>query len=209
MNMLNSPFPLSGGLLDDSEQRYLNDFLDGLITAPPVLAVAEPVKLEMAQTDLPTPITPTSEAPQPLVKKGPGRPKKRKRSESEDEKPKRDLLTEDEKRINHVVSEQRRRALIRDGFQALVSLTPALQTQPVNTGPGNTGGSHSKSTILFKAADYIKELQQQVDQLKSQLRMEKEKYKYPYQPSFVNVPPSFLAPDYYNVYSSENSPTAA
>ncbi|KAJ3315897.1 hypothetical protein HDV04_000104 [Boothiomyces sp. JEL0838] len=82
----------------------------------------------------------------------------------------RDLLTEDEKRVNHVVSEQRRRKLIREGFQVLVDLTPALSNSPpVSSGPGNTGGGHSKSTILFKAADYIRELKAQVESLTNQL----------------------------------------
>ncbi|KAJ3276721.1 hypothetical protein HDV01_002774 [Terramyces sp. JEL0728] len=82
----------------------------------------------------------------------------------------RDLLTEDEKRVNHVVSEQRRRKLIREGFQVLVDLTPSLSNSPpVSSGPGNTGGGHSKSTILFKAADYISELKAQVENLTSQL----------------------------------------
>ncbi|EGF80012.1 hypothetical protein BATDEDRAFT_89214 [Batrachochytrium dendrobatidis JAM81] len=89
---------------------------------------------------------------------------------------KRDLLTEDEKRFNHVVSEQKRRNLIRIGFQTLVDLTPFLaNTPPVSTGPGNTGGCHSKSAILFKSADYIRELKAQVDALKSELeRQSKE-----------------------------------
>jgi hypothetical protein len=196
LSSMNNPFPLSGSLLDDSEQQYLNDFLDGLITAPPTIPQPTP------------PISPSSETnkhPIEVDRKGPGRPKKRKKVEVEDDKqPKRELLTENEKRLNHVVSEQRRRALIKDGFTTLVELTPELQQSPVNTGPGNTGGSHSKSTILFKAADYIKELKQQIEGLQAQLRTEREKFKYP-QPSFVNVQPSFLAPAYYNVYSTESS----
>ncbi|KAI8901253.1 hypothetical protein BC833DRAFT_578549 [Globomyces pollinis-pini] len=85
--------------------------------------------------------------------------------------PRRDLLTESEKRVNHVVSEQRRRKLIREGFQVLVDLTPALSSVvPTSTGPGNTSGQHSKSTVLFKAADYIRELKQQVEFLTAQLQ---------------------------------------
>jgi hypothetical protein len=181
-------FPLQGSLLDDCEKQDLFSFLDNMVTDCPQLATE--------------PITPTSETQE--ERKGPGRPKKRKRQESEVEV-KRELLTEDEKRQNHVQSEQRRRKLIKEGFETLVQLTPALQHTPVNTGPGNTGGSHSKSTILDQAANYIRELQAQVESLKAQLRLEKEKFKYPYQPSFVNVQPSFLAPEYYQVYGTENS----
>ncbi|KAH6564574.1 hypothetical protein BASA62_007798 [Batrachochytrium salamandrivorans] len=83
---------------------------------------------------------------------------------------KRDLLTEDEKRFNHIVSEQKRRNFIRIGFQTLVDLTPFLaNTPPAPSGPGNTGGCHSKSAILFKSADYIRTLQTQVDALKAEV----------------------------------------
>ncbi|KAI8335122.1 hypothetical protein BC941DRAFT_431296 [Chlamydoabsidia padenii] len=54
-------------------------------------------------------------------------------------------LSKDEKRVNHIASEQKRRQNIRTGFQQLTDLIPTLKSMP-----------HSKSTILFKTADYIK-----------------------------------------------------
>ena len=83
---------------------------------------------------------------------------------------KKENLTEAEKRNNHVLSEQKRRNVIRDGFQRLVDLTPSLRdTVPNPSGPGNTGGNHSKSTILCNVANYIVELQAEVEALRNRL----------------------------------------
>lgn len=81
----------------------------------------------------------------------------------------KELLTEEQKKTNHVLSEQRRRALIKEGFELLEKLTPSLAGKPVSTGPGNTGGCHSKSAVLFAAAKYIEELQALVNDLESKL----------------------------------------
>ncbi|KAI8913027.1 hypothetical protein DFJ77DRAFT_466499 [Powellomyces hirtus] len=62
----------------------------------------------------------------------------------------RELLTEQEKRTNHIVSEQKRRTLIRSGFKALADLVP-----------GATGGNlgTSKSVILHNAVGFIRHLE--------------------------------------------------
>ncbi|TPX40293.1 hypothetical protein SeMB42_g04252 [Synchytrium endobioticum] len=62
----------------------------------------------------------------------------------------RDLLTEDEKRANHIASEQKRRDLLRNGFASLVDLVPGLK--------GGAGGS-SKSMILERTVDFIRALE--------------------------------------------------
>ncbi|KAI9791421.1 MAG: hypothetical protein M1816_003989 [Peltula sp. TS41687] len=73
-------------------------------------------------------------------------PSRRPRAASESQKPPvKESLTEEEKRFNHIVSEQRRRDLIKKGFEDLCSLVPDLH------GPGQ----HSKSTILNKSADWL------------------------------------------------------
>lgn len=59
----------------------------------------------------------------------------------------RDILTDDEKRVNHIASEQKRRNTIRLGFKDLTDIIPTLKN--IN---------NSKSTILFKAVEYIKHL---------------------------------------------------
>ncbi|KAF8929271.1 hypothetical protein EDD21DRAFT_341625 [Dissophora ornata] len=65
-------------------------------------------------------------------------------------KPYKELLTEEEKRANHIASEQKRRNTIRNGFKDMTDIIPDLKD--VNS---------SKSTILFKAVDFIKHLEKQ------------------------------------------------
>ncbi|KAI7869284.1 hypothetical protein BDF14DRAFT_343401 [Spinellus fusiger] len=86
-------------------------------------------------------------------------------------RPQKELLTEDEKRANHIASEQKRRSTIRSGFKDLTDLIPALKN--IN---------HSKSTVLFKAVDYIHSLEKKTKQLQDrmkglQLRAEMQGFK--------------------------------
>ncbi|KAG0035936.1 hypothetical protein BGZ82_004920 [Podila clonocystis] len=81
-------------------------------------------------------------------------------------KPYKELLTEEEKRANHIASEQKRRNTIRNGFKDMTDIIPDLKD--INS---------SKSTILFKAVDFIrylekrnKTLQEKADLLESRLQ---------------------------------------
>jgi hypothetical protein len=76
----------------------------------------------------------------------------------------REPLTEGEKKANHVFSEQRRRELIRKGFNLLCEINPGLSSLAM----GNSSQSslqYSKSAILEKSAEYIVQLQTQVQHL--------------------------------------------
>ncbi|KAE8551506.1 hypothetical protein EYB25_005396 [Talaromyces marneffei] len=75
----------------------------------------------------------------------------------------RENLTEEQKRTNHILSEQKRRNLIKQGFDELCALVPELR-----------GGGFSKSAMLIQAADYLEAvltgnnvLRQQLSQLKA------------------------------------------
>lgn len=75
----------------------------------------------------------------------------------------RENLTEEQKRTNHILSEQKRRNLIRQGFEDLCILVPGLR-----------GGGFSKSAMLTGAADWLEDLlrgneilQRQLHDLKS------------------------------------------
>jgi hypothetical protein len=59
----------------------------------------------------------------------------------------RENLTEDQKRENHIRSEQKRRTLIREGFEDLGELVPGLR-----------GGGFSKSAVLVMAGDWLEDL---------------------------------------------------
>ncbi|CAO3632368.1 unnamed protein product [Cunninghamella echinulata] len=69
------------------------------------------------------------------------------------------VLSQDEKRANHIASEQKRRQNIRNGFKQLSDIIPTLKNMP-----------HSKSTILFKAADYIKHTEKRNKILQDRLK---------------------------------------
>lgn len=72
----------------------------------------------------------------------------------------RELLSDDQKRANHIASEQKRRNTIRGGFKELTEIIPTLKN--IN---------NSKSTILFKSVDYIKQLDKRNKSLKERLAL--------------------------------------
>ncbi|KAI5296700.1 hypothetical protein KEM55_005728, partial [Ascosphaera atra] len=59
----------------------------------------------------------------------------------------RENLSEEQKRANHILSEQKRRDMIKKGFEDLCTLVPELH-----------GGGFSKSMMLMQAADWLEEL---------------------------------------------------
>lgn len=65
--------------------------------------------------------------------------KSRKSSAKTSKKPSHELLSEDQKRANHIASEQKRRANIRVGFEKLVDIVPTLSS-----------GHRSEALILQK-----------------------------------------------------------
>ncbi|KAL1881119.1 hypothetical protein VTK73DRAFT_4796 [Phialemonium thermophilum] len=73
-------------------------------------------------------------------------------------KPTRENLTEEQKRENHIRSEQKRRTLIKEGFDDLCDLVPGLK-----------GGGFSKSSMLTMAAEWLDELLRGNQQLQAQL----------------------------------------
>ncbi|KHJ32573.1 putative bhlh family transcription factor protein [Erysiphe necator] len=72
----------------------------------------------------------------------------------------RENLTEEQKRENHIRSEQKRRTLIREGFEDLNELVPGLQ-----------GGGYSKSAVLAQAADWLENLIRGNETLRTRILM--------------------------------------
>ncbi|KAF3069343.1 hypothetical protein CFAM422_007064 [Trichoderma lentiforme] len=72
---------------------------------------------------------------------------KRRKSALNGVKPPRENLSEEQKRENHIRSEQKRRTLIKEGFDDLCEIVPGLN-----------GGGFSKSTMLTMTADWLEEL---------------------------------------------------
>lgn len=91
-------------------------------------------------------------------------PSTRPRASSESQRSGRENLTEEQKRSNHILSEQKRRNLIKQGFDDLCSLVPELR-----------GGGYSKSAILIQAADWLENLLKGNEELRATLAGLKEK----------------------------------
>lgn len=70
----------------------------------------------------------------------------------------RENLSEEQKRTNHILSEQKRRNLIKQGFDDLCALVPELH-----------GGGFSKSAMLTQAADWLEDILRGNEILKAQL----------------------------------------
>ncbi|KAG0339563.1 hypothetical protein BG004_006769, partial [Podila humilis] len=70
-----------------------------------------------------------------------------------------ELLTDAEKKANHIASEQKRRQNIRIGFDSLVDIVPSL-----------SDCHRSEALILQKSVDYIQRLLHQKNQLKNKVR---------------------------------------
>lgn len=87
-----------------------------------------------------------------------GAGKRRKSGANGASKPPRENLTEEQKRENHIKSEQKRRTLIKEGFDDLCDIVPGLK-----------GGGFSKSTMLAMAAEWLEEMLRGNEMLKAQL----------------------------------------
>ena len=83
---------------------------------------------------------------------------KRRRPSASTTKPPRENLTDEQKRNNHIMSEQKRRDLIKRGFEQLHQLVPELRA-----------GGLSKSSVLMEAAGFLEKLVQTNERLRSRL----------------------------------------
>lgn len=93
------------------------------------------------------------------------------------------LLSSPQKRLNHIMSEQKRRNAIRDGYAQLISLLapgdplPALpmptRGRPKGSSSRAKGQTRGKSGVLFRAVEYCRWLEQGRDALRQEvLRLE-------------------------------------
>lgn len=71
----------------------------------------------------------------------------------------RENLSEEQKRENHIKSEQKRRNIIKSGFNDLVAVVPALK-----------GGGYSKAAMLNLTADWLTDVIEGNQRLKSMMR---------------------------------------
>lgn len=94
------------------------------------------------------------------------------------------LLSTPQKRLNHIMSEQKRRNAIRDGYAQLIALlapagsAPGLgmptRGRPKGSGSRGKGRSKGKSGVLFRAVEYCRWLEEGRDALREEvLRLER------------------------------------
>ncbi|KAJ7492117.1 hypothetical protein FB451DRAFT_1217041 [Mycena latifolia] len=89
------------------------------------------------------------------------------------------LLSTPQKRLNHIMSEQKRRNAIRDGYAQLIALlapagsAPGLgmpqRGRPKGSGSRGKGQSKGKSGVLFRAVEYIQWLEEGRDAIKDEV----------------------------------------
>ena len=98
----------------------------------------------------------------------------------------RPLLSTPQKRLNHIMSEQKRRNAIRDGYAQLIALlAPAGGGAPLNMpsrgrpkgsgarNNGSKGPTKGKSGVLFRAVEYVRWLEEGRNALRAEVqRME-------------------------------------
>ena len=84
------------------------------------------------------------------------------------------LLSTPQKRLNHIMSEQKRRNAIRDGYAQLIALlapsgSPSIgmptRGRPKGSGSRGKGQSKGKSGVLFRAVEYCRWLEEGRDRL--------------------------------------------
>ncbi|KAI8641047.1 hypothetical protein BD408DRAFT_389526 [Parasitella parasitica] len=110
------------------------------------------------------------------------RPKRPYQEIEEQDKKNRDLLSDDQKRANHIASEQKRRNTIRGGFKELTEIIPTLKN--IN---------NSKSTILFKSVEYIKQMDKRNKALKERLAQLQQRVQQKTLKKHSNLPSSAIA----------------
>lgn len=193
------PLPSSADLFSPSETTDILGFLDNFnwdfdadLALPHISQTDEILSHVLPETSAqnsaekpdmsPSDARPSSSSS--TTSSSPSRGTKRKRasaSSCQTNKPKT-LLSTPQKRLNHILSEQKRRNAIREGYAQLISLLAPAGAQTIDMptrgrpkGSGSRGKGHSKgkSGVLFRAVEYCRWLEEGRDALRDEvLRLE-------------------------------------
>ncbi|EAU92319.1 hypothetical protein CC1G_00538 [Coprinopsis cinerea okayama7 len=122
--------------------------------------------------------TPTQQSQQPSQQQAQSGQQQQQRASSVTRTSKA-LLSTPQKRLNHIMSEQKRRNAIRDGYAQLIALlAPAgsapgigmpTRGRPKGSGSRGKGQSKGKSGVLFRAVEYCKWLEEGRDSLREEV----------------------------------------
>jgi len=190
------PLPPSAGLFSDSETTDLLGFLDNFnweFDSSPLPSEHQqeqppPFHYDTSSpTQLPTlhpssPLHPQQSQPQPQPQQLqlPRQPRSPSASASTTSRNK-PLLSNPQKRLNHIMSEQKRRNAIREGYAQLTTLlapkgAPPGTGMPTRGRPKGSGGrgkgrTKGKSGVLFRAVEYCRWLEEGIEALRDEVRM--------------------------------------
>ena len=91
------------------------------------------------------------------------------------------LLTEEEKRMNHIESEKKRRQNIKAGLETLVDMVPSLSGTPSSqdSPSGSTTANKSEAVVLGKTVEYLQYLLRVREELKSRIGVLRNAIKEP------------------------------
>ena len=192
------PLPSSAGLFSDSETTDLLGFLDNnfnwefdALPLPSEHQQERPLPFHYdtsSSAPLPTlhpssQLHPQQSQPQPQQEQQPQPPRQpRSPSASAPTTPRnKPLLSNPQKRLNHIMSEQKRRNAIREGYAQLTTLlaprgAPPGTGMPTRGRPKGSGGrgkgkTKGKSGVLFRAVEYCHWLEEGIEALREEVRM--------------------------------------
>ncbi|KAG7452152.1 uncharacterized protein BT62DRAFT_285108 [Guyanagaster necrorhizus] len=181
------PLPPSADLFSPAETTDLLGFLD-TFTAWDASAQLDTSFLDSMMPFAPQPQQPIPQIPKQPPQAPPQAPQPQSQSQPQPQPPPpsqpppartKSLLSTPQKRLNHIMSEQKRRNAIRDGYAQLITLLAAGGSEPTipmpsrgrPKGSGANGGAKGKgkSGVLLRAVDYVRWLEQGRDALKDEV----------------------------------------
>lgn len=150
-NARSAPWPVSNGTIKNSDHSQTEDEGSKDEDASPRKRRRVSVKREEDEDEDASSLRPkrkTKSSNKVKPRQGSTDASSRKsRQQQNSAKAAKENLTEEQKRTNHILSEQKRRNLIRQGFDELCALVPGLR-----------GGGFSKSAMLTQSADWLEEV---------------------------------------------------
>jgi hypothetical protein len=185
------PLPPSAGLFSDSETTDLLGFLDNFnwefdaSPLPPEHQQDQPLPFHYdasSSAQLPTLQPPSQLQPQLSQSQQQQQPPQQPQSPSTSAPSTRNkpLLSSPQKRLNHIMSEQKRRNAIREGYAQLTTLlapkgAPPGTGMPTRGRPKGSGGrgngrTKGKSGVLFRAVEYCHWLEEGTEALREEVR---------------------------------------
>ena len=181
------PLPPSAGLFSDSETTDILGFLDNFnwefdAPPPPESQQEQPSALHFdASSSVQHPVLHPSLHLQ--LEQGPVMPQQTPSPISPAPPTPRNkpLLSSPQKRLNHIMSEQKRRNAIREGYAQLTTLlapkgAPPGTGMPTRGRPKGSGGrgkgrTKGKSGVLFRAVEYCHWLEEGIEALKEEVKL--------------------------------------